>query len=134
MPESPKHPCRRTGCPNLVELGKGLCSACFKVEDKRQGSASSRGYDASWRKFVKWFRTGSDLHPQDIQGLLWRNQCAVCGTRNNLQYDHIVPMSSGGGRFDIHNIQPLCQSDHARKTLMETKEGIVFNKSALRKR
>lgn len=35
------------------------------------------------------------------------NQCLVCGKKEHLTPDHVVPLSRGGSN-DIENIQPLC--------------------------
>ncbi len=40
--------------------------------------------------------------------------CFVCGTRDEIQVDHIVPLSRGG-RHSIGNLQPLCAKHNAQK-------------------
>jgi len=34
--------------------------------------------------------------------------------------DHKVPISEGGSKLDLENLQPLCKSHHARKTGQES--------------
>jgi hypothetical protein len=41
--------------------------------------------------------------------------CATCGSREDLQVDHIVPVSRGGEENEIHNMQLLCGSCNSAK-------------------
>jgi hypothetical protein len=48
---------------------------------------------------------------------VWRRdqgRCARCGSRENLEYDHIVPVSKGGGNTE-RNIELLCQDCNRAK-------------------
>ena len=58
--------------------------------------------------------------PDDVRSLVWRRdggQCVRCGAKEELQFDHIIPVSKGGGNSD-QNLQILCgrcnreKSDH----------------------
>lgn len=73
----------------------------------RRGSASSRGYDQTWRKVRASY-------------LLRHPLCVVCGragrTVEAAEVDHIVPIANGGARLDERNLQALCHSCHSRKT------------------
>ena len=44
-----------------------------------------------------------------------KGQCAVCGSRENLQYDYIVPTSEGGNNT-LDNLQLLCKSCNQEKS------------------
>ena len=49
--------------------------------------------------------------PEEVRIAVWRRdqgRCARCGNRENLEYDHIVPVSKGGGNTE-RNIELLCQ-------------------------
>lgn len=35
-------------------------------------------------------------------------KCVRCGSRNDLQADHVVPLSVGGEPFGLDNLQTLC--------------------------
>lgn len=41
-------------------------------------------------------------------------RCANCGSTNNLEVDHIVPLSRGGTN-DIDNLRILCKSCHRKR-------------------
>ncbi|MFT3890452.1 MAG: HNH endonuclease signature motif containing protein [Anaerolineales bacterium] len=55
--------------------------------------------------------------PEDVRIAVWRRdqgKCAKCGSRENLEYDHIVPVSKGGGNT-ARNIELLCQTCNRAK-------------------
>jgi hypothetical protein len=43
-------------------------------------------------------------------------QCVKCGSTRNLQYDHIIPHSRGGGSKTAANIQLLCDNCNGAKS------------------
>ncbi len=50
--------------------------------------------------------------PESVRIAVWRRdqgKCARCESRENLEYDHIVPVSKGGGNTE-RNIELLCQN------------------------
>jgi len=50
-------------------------------------------------------------------------QCAICGSMVDLQIDHIIPRSKGGGR-NIENLQILCKKCNIKKSSkVEEKDG-----------
>jgi hypothetical protein len=55
--------------------------------------------------------------PEEVRIAVWRRdqgKCARCGNRENLEYDHIVPVSKGGGNT-ARNIELLCQDCNRSK-------------------
>ncbi len=55
--------------------------------------------------------------PEAVRVAVWRRdqgKCARCGSRENLEYDHIVPVSKGGSNTE-RNIELLCQSCNRAK-------------------
>lgn len=55
--------------------------------------------------------------PEDVRIKVWRRdggQCARCGSRENLEYDHIVPISRGGSNT-VRNIELLCEKCNRSK-------------------
>lgn len=41
--------------------------------------------------------------------------CVRCGSRNELEIDHIIPVSMGGLELDNDNLQVLCHDCHIQK-------------------
>ena len=53
----------------------------------------------------------------------FNNPCKICGSRDNLQLDHIIPREDGG-TDDPENLQVLCKKCHAKKSGYERKNRI----------
>jgi hypothetical protein len=50
--------------------------------------------------------------PVEVKREVWRRDegmCSKCGSRENLEYDHIIPVSKGGSNT-VRNIELLCQN------------------------
>lgn len=108
MPRSAFKPCRFAGCGaltahgTLCDLHKPMVETC---DDRRAGS-SRRGYDRHWRNLRAWYIR---RHPV----------CEWSGCREPAsQVDHIVPLSRGGAKSDLANLQSLCRRHHSIKTTM----------------
>lgn len=55
--------------------------------------------------------------PESVRIEVWRRdggKCAICGSRENLEYDHIIPVSKGGGNT-ARNIELLCEKHNRSK-------------------
>lgn len=64
----------------------------------------------------KYFRENVSVKrnhiPSNVKREVWRRdmgRCSKCGGRENLEYDHIIPVSKGGSNT-ARNIELLCQS------------------------
>ena len=53
----------------------------------------------------------SRLIPASVKLEVWKRdkgKCAMCGTKENLTFDHVIPYSKGGSSLIADNIQLLC--------------------------
>jgi hypothetical protein len=49
--------------------------------------------------------------PEDVRIFVWcrdEGKCVLCGSQENLEFDHVIPVSRGGGNGS-RNIQLLCE-------------------------
>jgi hypothetical protein len=56
--------------------------------------------------------------PSTVKLEVWKRdkgQCVVCGTKQNLHFDHVIPYSEGGASKDPINIQILCAKHNLAK-------------------
>lgn len=54
-------------------------------------------------------------------------QCADCGSRFGLEYDHVDPVANGG-RTEYSNLKARCWRDHHDKTERDRKAGLLSRK------
>lgn len=56
--------------------------------------------------------------PPDVKLIVWKRdkgKCVICGSCNNLHFDHIIPFSKGGSSLVAENIQLLCARHNIAK-------------------
>lgn len=56
--------------------------------------------------------------PTPIKLAVWKRdggKCSVCGAKENLHFDHIIPWSKGGSSTTVDNIQLLCGKHNLEK-------------------
>ncbi|MDX9782975.1 MAG: HNH endonuclease [Bacteroidales bacterium] len=56
--------------------------------------------------------------PQEVMDKVWNRdggRCVKCGSQENLEFDHIIPVSKGGATT-YRNIQLLCKKCNLEKT------------------
>jgi hypothetical protein len=59
-----------------------------------------------------------DPIPEDVKLLVWARDgghCVRCGAKQDLHFDHIIPVAKGGGNSEA-NIQILCQTCNLKKS------------------
>ena len=60
---------------------------------------------------------GREVIPEAVRIAVWRRdggKCVKCGSRKNLEYDHIIPLSKGGSNT-VRNIELLCEKCNRKK-------------------
>jgi HNH endonuclease len=58
------------------------------------------------------------LIPTSVKLEVWKRdkgKCVLCGNRENLHFDHIIPFSQGGSSLISQNIQLLCAKHNLQK-------------------
>ena len=58
------------------------------------------------------------LVPRSVMQKVWirdMGRCVLCGSQENLHFDHIIPYSKGGSSTDPENIKLLCARHNLRK-------------------
>lgn len=56
--------------------------------------------------------------PEEVRFAVWRRdggKCAKCGSKENLEFDHVIPLSKGGSNT-VRNIQLLCEKCNREKS------------------
>ena len=108
---------------NVVIDGKNfvICSRCQrKLENKRH----SEKFKDFWSQFVSNRRGSTNPNDRrervasDVKKEVWNRdggKCVECGSREDLEYDHIIPVSKGGANT-VRNVQLLCEKCNRSKS------------------
>jgi hypothetical protein len=121
------------------------CLHCGKKMRAMAGSASASEATAEWSRLESlvgelkrvsssgvWFnlqfetapgplpyeQTTREAIPSHVRSEVWRRDrgsCAACGSKSNLQFDHIIPVSRGGATT-VQNLQLLCTQCNLSKS------------------
>jgi len=92
--------------PNKVSA-KFQCSFCNKIILARQSDDTNLSESTNDRYISK-----------QVQREVWRRdkgQCSDCGSKENIEYDHVIPVSKGGSNT-ARNVQLLCQKCNRKKS------------------
>ena len=57
--------------------------------------------------------------PAAVRAEVWNRdggKCVICGSRENLHFDHIIPVSRGGSGTSVKNVQLLCSRHNLEKS------------------
>lgn len=60
----------------------------------------------------------SRIIPSSVKLAVWRRdkgKCVICGSQENLHFDHIIPYAKGGSSLVSENIQILCAKHNLEK-------------------
>ncbi|WP_405848136.1 HNH endonuclease [Streptomyces niveus] len=101
MPTSPPSRCGEQGCNELTSDGR-----CDEHKRKAWANRSSAWGSGSTRKWRAFRAARLDDEPQ----------CRRCGSKQQLEVDHIIPLSEGGSKWDPANVQTLCGDCHDIKS------------------
>ena len=58
--------------------------------------------------------------PREVRQRVWQRyggQCAECGAKQYLEFDHIIPVAKGGSNTDA-NVQLLCRACNLKKSAL----------------
>ncbi len=62
-------------------------------------------------------QTTREAIPEAVRSEIWRRdggRCAQCGSQQNIEFDHIIPVSRGGAT-SVRNLQLLCKQCNRQK-------------------
>jgi hypothetical protein len=60
----------------------------------------------------------SRIIPSSVKLAVWKRdkgKCVICGSQDNLHFDHVIPYSRGGSSLVSENIQILCAKHNLEK-------------------
>ena len=104
-----------------------FCSTCKKnVEEGKRSLLDDKKFELKCEKLniskckyksIEPEPERSRTIPKNIQREVWRRdggKCVECGSRERLEYDHIIPFSKGGSNT-ARNIELRCEKCNRRK-------------------
>ena len=97
------------------ELFENLRDAFFPLDEEKVINIES---NADLKRSIK--KTESKRHsiPQNVKDKVWNRdegKCVECGSNENLEFDHMIPVSKGGANT-YRNIQLLCETHNRKKS------------------
>lgn len=75
-------------------------------------------YYPTIEKSFKKQKQKREIIPLPIKNQVWNRDngtCVICGSKNNLEFDHIIPLSKGGSST-YRNLQILCEVCNRKKS------------------
>ncbi len=90
------------------------------VYDEEAELSNLRAAVANLEAAIEFQKSGPrrDPIPEDVKLLVWARDggcCVRCGSKQELHFDHIIPVAKGGGNSE-ENIQLLCQTCNLKKS------------------
>jgi len=116
-PPNIKKECNHPGCSELIDFGTAYCEAHHKarVQDSKVNNSRYSNQDPE----TKAFYTSQRWRMLRRRFLRANPICNHCGTIAEM-VDHIIQISKGGSKYNITNLQALCNSCHAKKSASES--------------
>lgn len=81
----------------------------FRLELIDELSKTSRPHDLEHNRMI----------PTSVKLDVWKRdkgRCVICGKKDNLHFDHIIPYSKGGSSLVADNVQILCARHNVEKS------------------
>lgn len=98
---------------------KSQCKKChsecaLRTRDRDKANASKRASEATRRaRKAKAICKVKKTDYENLSKILGSN-CLCCGSSENIQWDHVVPLAKGG-EHSVNNLQPLCRKCNEKK-------------------
>jgi hypothetical protein len=104
---------------NATERDEIILRTKKAVYDEEAEIASIRAAVANMEAAIEFTRSGPrrESIPEDVKLVVWARDggvCVRCGSKQNLHFDHIIPVIKGGASSE-KNIQILCQVCNLKK-------------------
>ena len=64
-------------------------------------------------------REPSRVIPTEVKKMVWARdggKCVLCGAKNELHFDHVIPFSKGGTSVSAANVRVLCARHNLSKS------------------
>jgi 5-methylcytosine-specific restriction endonuclease McrA len=116
--------------PDAKDGLRSYCIPCNKVESKIWTQNNKEQYRKNASNYLKnnvekvylknqkrrkliYENLQFDIKPSFVKKL-YESPCVVCGSKNQIEMDHIIPVSRGGTNSE-GNLQPLCKKCNLSK-------------------
>ena len=111
-----------------IRAGIWVYNGLFKLVDVWQETSGTRQVFKFKLEIVDQLSAASQIPidgidhdrviPSAVKLEVWKRDngsCVICGRKENLHFDHIIPYSQGGSSKDAKNIQILCSTHNLQK-------------------
>jgi len=110
-----------------IHSGIWVFNGIFKLVDAWKETSNARQVfkfrleligDERMDKTKRWDMEHGRVIPAAVKLHVWKRdkgRCVICGSTDNLHFDHIIPYSKGGSSLVAENIQLLCARHNIEK-------------------